>query len=280
MYVILLYLCILAVSAVNGLQSYCAPQYRPKSGVAYELDLSRLDTDFEIEQNSDTHPSKTSIRTKINICKSLDGMGVNDEQCDQGAYICRRVIYLKGNNQYVAVVQNIAGEFKGSNLNPVFKLLGTDDDLSKSGTQYSLTLNGGNEHGEAQSASIMLTCDSSKDRNAAPTPPEIVSYQNNVLSLTWKTPHACALKPGDDGNTADSSSTLTLFKVLLVMAGIYFIGGALYNFKQYNARGLDLIPHRDFWLDLPYIIRDLVANCVDSVMSRRRGGSGSGYVAV
>ncbi|CAO3586882.1 unnamed protein product [Absidia cylindrospora] len=225
------------------------------SGVPYELDLSRLDTDFEIEQNSETHPSKTSIRTKINICKSLDGMGVNDEQCDQGAYICRRVIYLKGNDQYVAVVQNIAGEFKGSNLNPVFKLLGTDDNLSKSGTQYSLTLNGGNENGETQSASIMLTCDSSQDRNAAPAPPEIVSYQNNVLSLTWKTVHACALKPGDDGNTGASSSTLTLFKVLLVMVGIYFIGGALYNFKQYNARGLDLIPHRDFWLDLPYIIR-------------------------
>lgn len=29
-----------------------------------------------------------------------------------------------------------------------------------------------------------------------------------------------------------------------VLAALYFIGGAFYNYKVYNARGLDLIPHR------------------------------------
>lgn len=58
-----------------------------------------------------------------------------------------------------------------------------------------------------------------------------------------------------------------------VLLGVYFVGGAFYNFRMYNARGLDLIPHRgksrtslvyllysvnlclDFWLDLPYLIK-------------------------
>lgn len=66
------------------------------------------------------------------------------------------------------------------------------------------------------------------------------------------------------------------FTIVFVLAAVYFVGGAFYNFKMYNARGLDLIPHRgkyygwiavlrlsnayilvftEFWFDLPYLIR-------------------------
>ncbi|KAG2187673.1 hypothetical protein INT44_005363, partial [Umbelopsis vinacea] len=45
------------------------------------------------------------------------------------------------------------------------------------------------------------------------------------------------------------------FLIVGILVALYFIGGAFYNYKQYNARGLDLIPHRDFWLDLPYLIK-------------------------
>lgn len=33
------------------------------------------------------------------------------------------------------------------------------------------------------------------------------------------------------------------FTIVLVLAAVYFIGGAFYNFKVYNARGRDLVPH-------------------------------------
>lgn len=33
------------------------------------------------------------------------------------------------------------------------------------------------------------------------------------------------------------------FTLILVLAAVYFIGGAFYNYKIYNARGRDLIPH-------------------------------------
>lgn len=65
---------------------------------------------------------------------------------------------------------------------------------------------------------------------------------------------------------------------MFILAGVYFVAGAAYNYKVYNARGLDLIPHRDFWLDLPYHVRNLFAQVVDMIMSRRRGSGG--YVAV
>lgn len=34
----------------------------------------------------------------------------------------------------------------------------------------------------------------------------------------------------------------------------------------------------DFWLDLPYLIKDLISHVIDSIMSHRRGSGG--YVAV
>lgn len=38
--------------------------------------------------------------------------------------------------------------------------------------------------------------------------------------------------------------TNTYFVSVGILIALYFIGGAFYNYKQYNARGLDLIPHR------------------------------------
>ncbi|KAI8343089.1 autophagy-related protein 27 [Chlamydoabsidia padenii] len=277
-----------ALSTVNGRQPYCNPGFKPKADTPFELDLSKLDKDFIIEVTTDTHPAKKKVLTLINICSVLtpNGNDKDEDKCNKQDYICRRKIFTKGGEDYVAVVQDIAGELS-ANFKPEFKLVGSSDDLTRVGTQYSLTLNGGTDLGHEQSASITLECDQ-QDKNASPSEPVPVSYQNNVLTVTWKTIHACAYKTGEkrpeggrnDGNTETSSGAWTFFKILLIMGVIYLIGGALYNFNQYNARGLDLIPHRDFWLDLPYVIRDLVSHCVGSVINRRRGGGDQGYVAV
>lgn len=44
------------------------------------------------------------------------------------------------------------------------------------------------------------------------------------------------------------------FTIVFVLAGIYFVGGAFYNFKMYNARGLDLIPHRGMFRNYFYLL--------------------------
>ncbi|KAI8086068.1 ligand-effect modulator 3 family [Halteromyces radiatus] len=153
---------------VEGLQSYCISGFKPKPGTDYQLDLSRLNKEFLISTEIATHPSSTQIRTQINICDALPDQGGGDpDKCDTGAYVCRREVYVKNGVEFVAVVQNIAGEFKGSNFKPEFKILGSDEDLSKNGVQYALTLNGGQELGQPQSASITLECDNSQDRNVS-----------------------------------------------------------------------------------------------------------------
>ena len=50
--------------------------------------------------------------------------------------------------------------------------------------------------------------------------------------------------PPEQGQKEGMSGIGIFFTLILVLAAVYFIGGAFYNFKMYNARGLDLIPHR------------------------------------
>lgn len=50
--------------------------------------------------------------------------------------------------------------------------------------------------------------------------------------------------------------------------------GMFYNHQQYSARGWDLVPHRDFWRELPTLGSDLVHHVSTNV---RGGGSRGGY---
>jgi hypothetical protein len=45
----------------------------------------------------------------------------------------------------------------------------------------------------------------------------------------------------------------------------YFVLGSYYNYSQYGATGLDMIPHRDLWRDVPYIIGDLFKSTFPSL---------------
>lgn len=50
--------------------------------------------------------------------------------------------------------------------------------------------------------------------------------------------------------------------------------GMFYNHQQYSARGWDLVPHRDFWRELPTLGSDLVHHISSNV---KGGGSRGGY---
>ena len=48
--------------------------------------------------------------------------------------------------------------------------------------------------------------------------------------------------------------------------------GAYYNYTTYGSRGLDLLPHKDFWVDLPGLAQDLFSHLASNI----RGGNSSG----
>ncbi|KAI9319308.1 autophagy-related protein 27 [Dichotomocladium elegans] len=280
-----------AATGVLGAQDYCNSNFRIPNA-DYNVDLSKLNKAFTIVQDQQGSPAIISTRVNINICDRLQRPENTEERdfCKDGSYICHRTVAVKDEKEIVLTVKDIAGDYQDDKLSPQFKALNPDQDLSQSGAQFSLVLNGGKVNNQAQSAQLTLECDTSQSRNEDAPAPTLVSYQNNVMSLTWKTVHACAFKPSEqpppssppDENKGEEKKGMSgisvFFTLVFVLLGIYFVGGAIYNFKMYNARGLDLIPHRDFWLDLPYLIKDLISHVVDTIMSHRRGGGG--YVSV
>ncbi|CAO0795627.1 unnamed protein product [Mucor circinelloides] len=275
-----------------AIQPYCQPGFKPIADKDLQLDLSKLNNVFTISHDEKTPPTVTTTEVQVNLCDSLPVPSENAQDfCGKDSLICRRIIHTKGETKSVDYIQTMA-ENKD---NTEFKPIKPEDDATKSGYQYILSLNGGTWADKVQSAQVFLECDESGSKDK-PSDPTVVSYNNNVLTLQWKTAFACASKAGekkpDDGkkttpppppsnpeNEKKGMSGIGIFfTIVFVLAAVYFVGGAFYNFKMYNARGLDLIPHREFWFDLPYLIRDLFAHVVDSVMSRRRGTGG--YVAV
>ncbi|CAO3662314.1 unnamed protein product [Umbelopsis vinacea] len=275
---------------------FCTPGYQPVQDSNLKLDLTKLSRPegFQILNEVSTPPTKTRTEVKVNLCGALSRPeGADQDNCRAGTYVCRRVINVKDDNERVTEVQEIAGEIEGSVLDSAITLPENEKDLSKNGVQYIITLKGGKVLDTPQSTKITMECDANGDKNADPAAKLVAnSYTNGVLELYWKTPYACASteqtpdKPSDGGNSnggnggggGGMSGVGIFFLIVGILIALYFIGGAFYNYKQYNARGLDLIPHRDFWLDLPYLIKDLFSHLMESISARRRGGDG--YVAV
>lgn len=122
--------------------------------------------------------------------------------------------------------------------------------------------------------------------------PSLESYTDGILKLVWSTPAACAAgdKPAEggsgdgesDGDKKEASGMgffgllKFLFWTFVIVLIAYFVIGIAYNHQTYSARGWDLVPHRDFWRELPSLTADLGQHLVANVrQSTGRGGYSS-----
>lgn len=120
---------------------------------------------------------------------------------------------------------------------------------------------------------ILLTCADSESE------PTLESYTGGALSLKWSTPSACPQSSGG-GESSSGGGFWGFIKYCFwatFFVGIaYFALGAFYNHQQYSARGWDLVPHRDFWRELPNLAGDFGGHVVGNVRSSTgRGGYSS-----
>jgi len=142
-----------------------------------------------------------------------------------------------------------------------------------------------------QSLNVTLLCSSSTSE------PHLLQYDpsTGVANIEWNSERACPSQNQDGGDnspdepeddtTPDTPSSrgrgsgIGWFFLLLILGLLAYFGlGAYYNYNHYGSTGWDLIPHRDFWREVPYLIEDLVSYLFSSV--RSGGGSRSGYVSV
>jgi len=89
--------------------------------------------------------------------------------------------------------------------------------------------------------------------------------------FTWTSALAC---PG--GNKGLSAGSIILI-VLLCLVVVYIVAGVLVNRFLRHQQGLDLIPQKEFWFGLPFLVKDGFMFIINKVRGR---GAGTTYQTV
>lgn len=239
-------------------------------------DLSSLDVAMTAQRTRSTPPTEMIDTLEFNICKDLPpNDGPANDQCPSGSRACLTKTNKKeGENDRIVAVIPLA---TSSSLDPKFQALS-----EQSG--FTILLHGGSypaENGTPQIFNLTMLCGQEAKE------PSFSDYNSltGTGTVTWETPAACAKENKDDppNPTPDEPSTPSgnglgwFFFLFFLALGAYFVIGAYHNYTNYGATGWDLVPHRDFWRDVPFLLRDLAQHLITAV---RGGPSRGGYHAV
>ncbi|KAF8513098.1 autophagy-related protein 27 [Hysterangium stoloniferum] len=260
------------------------------NGVNY--DFSSVASEQTIESGiMDTPPTKNVFQLRFNICQDLSRSdGISDaDQCPAGTRACLSQINKKeGLDDRIITVVPVA---QSSQLNPEYTIL-------QSPLGISLQLHGPSYPPDSlpstpQSLNLTLLC----TQDGRESSPAFLNYTDGIVSVEWKSKSGCSVaSDGDSGNdnnggagdggekaeepsnTGGSSIGWFFLVVLIAFAG-YFALGAYYNYNNFGATGWDLVPHRDFWRDVPYLFRDFADHLCTTLRPGHKG-SRRGYMAV
>ncbi|KAH7339886.1 autophagy-related protein 27 [Rhizoctonia solani] len=231
-------------------------------GVHYDLKL--MNGEWTIGQDRPTPPTTMHDELRFNVCDNLKKLeGVSDgDQCAQGTRACFRTI-----NEKPGETSRVVSTIPVAQSSTKFTI---DRLPSDRGKGIVLTMSAGSypsDGGKPQSFKLSLIC---VDKTEGP---QFIGYDGSQVSAEWKAIEACGASKDPSSGDADpgGSSMGWFFFILLVIIVAYFALGAYHNYNQYGAAGWDLIPHRDFWRDVPYLIRDLVSHLFTSGRSGRGG---------
>lgn len=266
---------VLGVTAQDGDNPFnCRVQ---TNGLTY--DLAPLQGEHTVSRTRNTPPSSWIDSVRFDLCADLklqDGVAAGD-QCLEGTRACLTKTNLKGDNsERVVAVIPLA---QSNTLDPKYSHIIPTSDNPKG---LSLTLHGGDYTSVPQSLTFTFYCSTTE------SDPQFTSYGNGELKIEWSTPSGCGMVADDDTKPPpektpqepeEVGSGIGWFFIVLLLAFMsYFALGAYYNYSTYGATGSDLIPHRDFWREVPYMLRDVVDHLCASFRPRHRGRGG--YISV
>ncbi|KAK0461077.1 autophagy-related protein 27 [Desarmillaria tabescens] len=247
-----------------------------------KFDLTSLGGEHTVSRRRDTPPTTMVDSVRLDLCSELSSQGgVNErDQCPSHTRVCLTKTNEKedADDRIISVIPIV----QTSTANPSYKALSSPKGLSvimhgPSYTSGSVT----------QSFNLTLLC----DPDASNSDPTFTSYDEAELRLEWRSPAGCSFGenngggggstgPGDGPVEESVGSGLGWFFLVLLLAFLAYFGlGAYYNYTTYGASGKDLIPHRDFWQEVPYMLSDVASHLCSSVRPRRSSSRG-GYIAV
>ncbi|EPQ57219.1 hypothetical protein GLOTRDRAFT_104803 [Gloeophyllum trabeum ATCC 11539] len=273
---IFLALSVLVLSA--GAQDDCSID---RNGVKY--DLTALKGEHTVSRTRDTPPSKMVDSVRFDLCGELQQQKdvAEADQCPSGTRAClTKINQREGQPDRIVAVIPLAQTSGNREISPLSSPEGLS--ITFDGPSYPPS----SDNSIPQSFNLTLLC--SKETSDI----TFTSYEAGQLKLSWSAPAGCGheageeppkdeegeKKPAESGETRMGSGIGWFFLVLLLALAAYFGLGAYYNYSTYGATGSDLIPHRDFWREVPYMLRDVVSHLCSAV--RPRHSSRGGYIAV
>ncbi|PWZ00341.1 hypothetical protein BCV70DRAFT_109261 [Testicularia cyperi] len=264
------------------------------------FDLSKIAYPIRTSNVESTPPSETRTTIDIDLCNPLPADPNRDEkdQCPRGTRICITIESIKDDKTIVtqAIPVAYSGDSGGSKIDAK---VSWGDELEGGEKVIELELPGASYAGRQQKAELELVCDPKADESSHPTA-RSYDRSDGELKLRWPTKFACSSastnpgggsdksppkgQDGDNksGDRSDSGSQggWGFFHWLFFWAFLGFIAymgiGIYNNYNNYGSTGWDLIPHKDFWRESPYIARDAASHVWQSVSGNRsRGGFGT-----
>ncbi|KAI0298553.1 autophagy-related protein 27 [Russula brevipes] len=244
-------------------------------------DFSALAGDHTVSRTRSSPPTDMLDTLRFNICKELsliDDVPQSD-QCPSGTWAClTKTNIRKGESNRIFAVIPVAQE---PDMQPEYEVLHADPrgvKITLHGPSYPSSTT---TEPAPQSFVLNLFCATEGSE------PELESYDGKTVVVRWNTSSACNFRSPKDGDSktpekegeAVGSGIGWFFLLLFIAFAGYFALGAYYNYTTYGATGVDLIPHRDFWREVPYMLRDVVSHLCSSFQSRHSSSRG-GYISV
>ncbi|KAG8906920.1 hypothetical protein FRB99_005694 [Tulasnella sp. 403] len=279
---------LLLLATISPLFSRASPPWNCKIDIgSAHWDLNPLNGEKTATRIRTTPPSEFHDEVRFNVCDELKPREGYDslDQCVSGTLACLTEINKKPNDGTDRIT-GVVPLATTSNLNVQYQPA-----YSAVSKGVVVTLHGPSYPPDAavsvpQSFNLTLLCSTSD------SDPKFVNYDHatGVLDVEWSVKAACpsmdddhkggdhsdppngGTNPPGDEKRGSGIGWFFLLPLLGVLA--YFGLGAYYNYNNYGSTGWDLVPHRDFWREVPYLIEDLVSYLFSSV---RSGGSRSGY---
>ena len=111
----------------------------------------------------------------------------------------------------------------------------------------------GCSNGARRSLSVAIQCPAAGSLGQAVFPTTVTDLGNCAYATTMVHPAACPYTAGGTGGWTWGNSFLLLF---FLGAGLYLAGGAFFRYRQLDMRGVEVIPHLEFWRELPGLVAD------------------------
>ncbi|KAG6820732.1 hypothetical protein H0H93_012378 [Arthromyces matolae] len=246
------------------------------------FDLTSLAGEHNASRKRETPPTSTVDLLRFNLCADLKKQedAADSDQCPSGTRACLTQINSKPDEKDRVI--SVISLMSGSTQNLAFEL-GTASQksikITSTGTEYPHPTNSTPIH---QLLTLTLLCTTEE----AASEPIFKSYDGSQVVVDWSTPAGCPIEgesdekngddkpdntPHDDEQTRYTGSGIGwFFLVVLIAFAAYFGLGAYYNYTNYGARGADLLPHRDFWKEVPYMLRDVIGHLCSSMAKKTK----------